>query len=51
MWKNGEISFPTVQNDASGPVAELADARDLKSLGLHGLCGFDPRPGQDSLTD
>src|SRR5258706_16447151 len=26
-------------------VAKLADARDLKSLGPKGLCGFDSRPG------
>ena len=25
-------------------VAELVDARDLKSLGLQRLCGFDSRP-------
>ena len=25
-------------------VAELVDARDLKSLGPQGLCGFDSRP-------
>ena len=30
-------------------VAELVDARDLKSLGPQGLCGFDSRPPHQSI--
>jgi hypothetical protein len=30
-------------------VAELVDARDLKSLGPQGLCGFDSRPPHQSF--
>jgi hypothetical protein len=32
-------------------VAELADARDLKSRGGYPPCGFDPRSRQKSLTN
>ena len=30
---------------AVGPVTELADVRDLKSLDPYGSCGFKSRPG------
>ncbi len=31
-------------------VAELADAQDLKSCGPIGPCGFDSRPGHNSMN-